>query len=93
MWWPPQRVHVDAGYSDLPFPFATIAQPDFESLAMTANWTAEQMIGYVSTWSAVRASKANAEDPVIVCRPAAGGMGRAVHHSIRWPLVIRVGRA
>ncbi|MBS0486724.1 MAG: class I SAM-dependent methyltransferase, partial [Proteobacteria bacterium] len=28
-YWPPERVHVDAGYRTLPFPFAEIPAPEF----------------------------------------------------------------
>ena len=93
-WWPPQRAHVDARYTDLPFPFTRVEHTGFESLAMTANWTAEQMIGYVQTWSAVtRYRKSNADDPMVAfadrLQHAWGVSGR---HTIRWPLVLRVGR-
>lgn len=37
------------GYETLPFPFAEITPPAFES---TADWTLAQFIGYLSTWSA-----------------------------------------
>ena len=96
-WWPPERAHVDAHYRDLPFPFETLTSDVFasESMAMTANWTAEQMIGYVSTWSAVsRYRAAHEEDPVIAfSERVRAAWGSATTHAIRWPLVIRVGFA
>jgi ubiquinone/menaquinone biosynthesis C-methylase UbiE len=96
-WWPPQRAHVDAHYRDLPFPFAQVTHEAFTSdaLAMTASWTAEQMVGYVSTWSAVsRYRTAHAEDPVMSFADRLhDAWGTAARHTIRWPLVIRVGRS
>jgi hypothetical protein len=49
-WWPPERVHVEDGYRNLPFPFEPIAAPDFE---IRAAWPLERLLGYFSTWSAV----------------------------------------
>jgi hypothetical protein len=94
-WWPPERAHVDAHYRDLPFPFDTLASDAFtaDAMAMTASWTLDQMIGYVSTWSAVsRYRKANDEDPVIAfAERLRAAWGSASTHVIRWPLVMRVG--
>lgn len=107
-WWPPQRAHVDAHYRDLPFPFEAVTHDALapEKMAMTATWTAEQMIGYVSTWSAVtkyrshyaigdqRSEKAlHDEDPVMAFADRLhDAWGSATHHVIKWPLVMRVGR-
>lgn len=92
-WWPPQRAHVDARYETLDFPFARIAAPE-GPLAMHAQWTAQQMIGYVSTWSAVTRSRAAyAEDPMVgFAARLHQAWGDADAHEIRWPLVVRVGR-
>ena len=96
-WWPPERAHVDAHYRDLPFPFESLASDAFtkDAMAMTATWTEEQMVGYVSTWSAVsRYRKANADDPIVAfAERLRDAWGTAAHHTIKWPLVIRVGRA
>jgi len=90
--WPPERRHVETGYRSLPFPFAELEPPQ---LAMRANWTLEQLLGYVDTWSAVRVAEAT--------------LGRAPYESfaealralwgapdqpreIRWPLSMRIGR-
>ena len=50
--WPPERRPVDDGYRSLPFPFPEIDAPVME---MSADWTLHDLIGYVGTWSAVRA--------------------------------------
>jgi ubiquinone/menaquinone biosynthesis C-methylase UbiE len=49
--WPPERVLVKEGYGAIPFPFKDVETPPF---SMSVVWTAEQVIGYYSTWSAVQ---------------------------------------
>jgi len=61
-YWPPDRRHVDANYTTLPFPFEKLAHPDF---ALTLDWSLERVLGYVSSWSATaRYREALAQDPV-----------------------------
>jgi SAM-dependent methyltransferase len=61
-YWPPERRHVEEGYSTLGFPFDELtAQP----LAIEVQWNASDVIGYADTWSAVRgAEKALGGEPV-----------------------------
>lgn len=61
-YWPPERVHVDSGYRDLPFPFET---EKFPELSIKREWTLEEFLDYVHTWSAVnRFTMAKGGDPV-----------------------------
>jgi SAM-dependent methyltransferase len=90
--WPPERVHVDAGYKTLPFPFAELAAPAFP---MVAHWTVDQLLGYFRSWSATqRYIKANGEDPVGLIesdlRAAWGDASRV--RDVRWQFHLRVGR-
>jgi SAM-dependent methyltransferase len=48
-YWPPERAHVENGYRDLSWPWPEVAAP---ALAMTARWTRDELVGYLSTWSA-----------------------------------------
>jgi len=89
--WPPERRHVETGYRSLPFPFTEVAAPH---IAMTANWSLKELLGYVDTWSAVR----NAE--VTLGREPyerfAAALGAAWgdpdrRREIRWPLSMRIG--
>lgn len=48
--WPPERKLVENGYENIPFPFHKLQGPSFH---MSAKWTIKQLIGYISTWSAV----------------------------------------
>lgn len=49
--WPPERDIVLQGYRTLPFPFQEQPTPQ---LYMTADWNAEQLMGYLCTWSSVQ---------------------------------------
>jgi len=91
-YWPPERAHVEAAYRDLDFPFTEIEPPP---MAMEEEWTLSELVGYVSTWSAVRQYRLrNGSDPVGAIMPAleqAWG-GRGVRRRISWPLGVRVGK-
>ncbi|MEQ1689809.1 MAG: class I SAM-dependent methyltransferase [Gemmatimonas sp.] len=91
MWWPPQRRHVDSGYDDLAFPFERL---DIGAFAMEAEWSARQLAGYVATWSAVsRYRAAHGVDPTVeFTRRVTSVWGDVERHTIRWPMVLRVGR-
>jgi ubiquinone/menaquinone biosynthesis C-methylase UbiE len=61
-YWDPQRKHIDAAYSTLPFPFANVEQPTFE---VRRSWTLDRFLNYLRTWSAVRQYiHENEDDPV-----------------------------
>ncbi len=90
-YWPPERHYVDAGYRTLPFPFERCAAPSFE---LAVEWSAEDLVNYIGTWSAVsRYRDAVGSDPLIQLRARlalswADGKMRLV----RWPLDLIVGR-
>ena len=93
-YWPPERRHVDDGYRSLPFPFVELDAPAFE---IRLEWRLPDLVGYVGTWSAVWAlEKAEGPGPFTTfCRAleAAWGRGQATTvRTVRWPLVLRVGR-
>lgn len=91
-YWPPERIHVEQGYRDLPFPFPAVDAPDF---AMETRWDLTQVLGYLNSWSATRrCNEATGRDVVGEIRPAmteAWGAPQA-EHMVRWPLVLRIGR-
>ena len=89
-YWPLERKSVQNEYADLPFPFPRIAAPRFD---IRVSWTVEQMLGYIRTWSAVRAfEKANGptrtDEFATELRVAWGTEPKVV----RWPIVILAGR-
>jgi SAM-dependent methyltransferase len=88
--WPAERKHVESGYRDLPFPFAELAAPP---LFMRAQWSAAQLLGYVSTWSAIRpAEKQLGREPIVAFNDEVTAVMGNQRTEIRWPLALRVGR-
>ncbi len=91
-YWPPERALVARRYADLLFPFEEIPVLPVD---MTARWDLERTLGYLSTWSAVKAfQKANQEDPIATLAPelAAAWGSPAAPRTVTWPLVLRAGR-
>ena len=90
-YWPPQRVHVDRAYRDLPFPFAELPMPAYD---MTANLDREQYIGFLATWSAVASARyLEPLDPIPDLRDRlAPHWPDGKRFEVRWPLHVRVGR-
>jgi len=89
--WPPERRYVDDGYRTLPFPYAELATPEF---VLTLEWTLDELVSYVGTWSAVgRFRDGSGGDPLRQLRDqlalcwSDGGRRR-----VRWPLHLKVGR-
>jgi SAM-dependent methyltransferase len=91
-YWPPERIHVDRGYRDLPFPYARLASP---TLRMTHAWSLQDLLDYLSTWSAVqRHLEATGVDPIGVLEPelrVAWGDQDATRR-VEWPLTILAGQ-
>ena len=90
--WPPERKLVEKGYRDLPFPFEELNAPEF---AITAEWSADALLGYLGTWSASRRyQKELGQDPIPLIerelRNAWPDPGKPL--LVRWPLAIRLGR-
>ncbi len=89
--WPPERRLVEGGYRDIGFPFPELPAPAFR---LAAHWTLAQLLGYLSTWSAVhRCRRATGDDPLAaIAGPLAQAWGPAGRRrGIRWPLVLRAG--
>ena len=79
-------------YRTLDFPFDEVA---IASPPMTADWTFDQLLGYVSTWSAVaKCREVTAADPMVELearlRPLWGDPAR--HRRVEWPITVRAGR-
>lgn len=91
-YWPPERLLVESGYRDLPFPFEPIAAPAF---GLHDRWSLPRLLTYLASWSAVQRCKdATGRDPldaVSQSLSAAWGDVRALR-PIEWPLALRVGR-
>lgn len=91
-YWPPERVHVEGGYRDLPFPYTPIAAPPFE---MGAHWDLMQFLAYLRSWSATqRYLREQGEDPVALVEPELRtAWGEPVRlRAVRWHFHLRCGR-
>lgn len=91
-YWPKERRHVEEGYRTLDFPFAEITAPP---LAIQVTWRFPDLMGYVETWSAVRALRqAQGQEPVERFRQSLTEAWRQgpAERAIRFPLSIRAGR-
>ncbi|HTU67144.1 MAG TPA: class I SAM-dependent methyltransferase [Steroidobacteraceae bacterium] len=95
-YWPPERRHIESNYSTLPpFPaalgFEPLPAPDF---ALALEWTAAQVLGYVSSWSATaRYKKANGTDPVPLLQAALAEIWTdSAPRPIRMPLGLKAAR-
>ncbi|WP_347455785.1 class I SAM-dependent methyltransferase [Acinetobacter thermotolerans] len=91
-YWPAERHHVDEGYQNLAFPFQEIPiQPP----VLQVEWNFYQLIGYMSTWSAVKAAtKALGYNPLNVLADALlpEWENPELPRVITWPLSLRVGK-
>ena len=89
--WPPERAHVENGYRDLVLPWPAVAAPPID---MSAEWTRDELVGYVSTWSATaRLVERDGSTPfdTFVSRLEAVWPGSNTR-VVRWPLTLRLAR-
>ena len=90
--WPEERRFIESGYAEFTWPYALQVAPDYQ---MRAHWTRDELVGYLCTWSAVQAYRAqHGDDPVALIgeqleRAWPGNEPRA----IVWPLTVKVGTA
>ena len=89
-YWPPERALIERGYRDFTLPGSELETPVF---AMQLEWRADDMLGFLRTWSACsRFSAEHGTDPVdqieATLKEAWGDAARTV----RWPLELRVCR-
>jgi SAM-dependent methyltransferase len=90
--WPPERVLVETGYRTLNFPFERISMPGF---CMQADWTAEELLAYLGTWSATKRYQAErGRDPREAIKASLVGTWGSPHarRRIQWPLSFLAGR-
>jgi len=90
-YWPPERRHVESGYRTLAFPFPELAPPAFE---IAVEWNFFDLLGYITTWSAVGALERAGEGAAFAAFREE--LGRAWGHpetkrTVRWPIALRAG--
>lgn len=90
-YWDPEREHIDSHYQKIPFPYISLTAPHFE---MNVNWTRDHLLGYLSTWSAVKHyKKQKNEDPLLLFSE------QLFHHwqdlevkEVSFPLILKIGQ-
>lgn len=90
--WPPERRHVETAYRHLPFPLREQSAPQ---MAIATQWSLEQLLGYVDTWSALRNAEAELgrEPYERFARDLREAWGSPQQRrEFRWPLTMRIGR-
>lgn len=90
-YWAPERKMVERGYADLDMPFQEVDLPRFE---MGANWSLQQLIGYLGTWSAIgKYREEQVADPLVNTAASLQQLWGDVSEKkeISWPLSVRVG--
>ncbi len=92
-YWDFERKLVETEYSTIDFPFDELAPPAFH---MEAEWTLDQVLGYLRTWSATKNFMADrGVDPVTeLSGPLQSLWGNAeATKIIAWPIGMRIGVA
>jgi SAM-dependent methyltransferase len=89
--WPPGRQHVENGYRDLAWPWPSVEAP---AIDMTAEWTRDELVGYVTTWSATVKLVDSAGPAAFETFRAqlATVWGDEERRTVTWPLAIRLAR-
>jgi SAM-dependent methyltransferase len=91
-YWPPGRAHVENGYRDLVWPWPAVELP---AIAMVEQWTRDQLVGYVASWSAtgkLLAAEGSARFDAL--RERLGAVWNDDYaRAIRWPLAVKLARA
>lgn len=90
-YWPPGRHHVETGYRDLVWPWPAVEAP---AIDMTATWTREELLGYVTTWSATaRLVDTVGPGPFETFRAQIAAVWPdEERRTVTWPLAIRLAR-
>ncbi|MBM9576083.1 class I SAM-dependent methyltransferase [Leptospira sp. 201903070] len=90
-YWPPERKYVEEEYKTISFPFKEVPTPTF---SMKEEWTVDQVLGYLRTWSSVQKYiQKNESDPVILIESdLRSAWGEVNTRTVEWPLFFRIGR-
>ena len=91
-YWDFERHLVETGYRTIAFPFDEFSPPDF---LMQAEWSFDDVLGYLRTWSATKGFiAARGFDPVVDLGAAMRSVwGESEMKRVTWPLSVRVGRS
>lgn len=90
-YWDKERRHVENAYATVAFDFLPLPPKEF---AIEKTWTKEDVLGYISTWSAVQHYvEQNGASPLpLLEKPLAEAWKTAGPRTFRFPLFLKIGR-
>jgi ubiquinone/menaquinone biosynthesis C-methylase UbiE len=91
-YWAEGNRQMFTGYADVTLPFAELAAPEF---SMRMQWTLDQLLGFLHTWSAVkRFTQTHGKDPIAELIPGLEPLwGKpTTTRTVRMPIFLRVGK-
>jgi ubiquinone/menaquinone biosynthesis C-methylase UbiE len=90
-YWDAERHYIDEDYQSIAFPFKEIDMPAFQ---ISYQWSFEQFVGYMNTWSAVtHYKKQQGQNPItLIEKELTKAWGGLPTHSFVFPVLLRVGR-
>lgn len=89
-YWDEERKYIDEEYQTIPFPFKEIKAPVFKN---EFDWTFEQLIGYLNTWSAVQHYiRSNGQNPIdLVYEDLQESWQYNPNKTVVFPILLKVG--
>lgn len=87
--WDKERRYIDENYQTIPFPFNELQAPVLKN---SFEWTLEELLGYLETWSAVQHYiKAKNENPVNLLKKELGKIWvKGTTKKVQFPILLRV---
>lgn len=88
--WDEERRYLDEKYQTIPFPFEEIESPEFTA---SFEWSIDQMIGYLRTWSAVKQYRNHTgNDPLDLIYDELNESWNNQTRTVNFPIYTRVAR-
>jgi SAM-dependent methyltransferase len=89
-YWPLDRAMIERGYVDVNLPFEPVDAPSFQ---MKLEWTADDLIGYLGTWSSTAGFKKDrGYDPVDHVHDDLVRAWGSEERTATWDLILKVAR-
>jgi ubiquinone/menaquinone biosynthesis C-methylase UbiE len=90
-YWAEGRNYLDEKYLTIPFPFKEVKAPEFET---TMEYSFEQLIGYIDSWSSVQEYKNrhNTNPIKLIEQDLTNAWGKMETRQFIFPLYMRIGR-
>ncbi|OTG69600.1 SAM-dependent methyltransferase [Acinetobacter sp. ANC 4470] len=86
-YWDSERRYIDEGYQTIPFPFQEQAVP---TLSLQYQWTAQQLLSYLNTWSALKHyQEQNSDDPLQLISNTLNAAPENL--DVTFPVLLRIG--